>query len=319
MILYAVNIHGGGGKILLDELLLNSPLGQVSIAFIDQRYTPPTDTESRIQLIRVKPNLFSRWKAEILLKKVASSNLNKDVLCFGNLPPAFNLKNNTILFLQNAFILPGVRVSFDNLRAFLRNHYDKLWFLLFSHNVDSIYVQTKWMKEYLGRKAIYRTPILLKPFLPQFPRIDTNLKKYDFISITSNHKHKHLKELLKGIALSEAKAANFFIVIESISNEVNIMIQKLKKDGFNIEVASNFSREELLLTVSQSRNLIITSELESFCLPLHEGLHYKLDIISGDYPFITEYTKPSELIDPNSPKSIAAAIRKSLIKKEFKT
>lgn len=314
MIIYAVNIHSGGGKILLDEVLVNSPLGQISVAFIDQRYKPPSGIEKNIKFIRIKPKLLSRWKAEILLREVASLALQEDVLCFGNLPPALDLKNNTILFLQNAFLLPRIKVPFDGLRAFLRTYYEKVWFLFFSHNVDSIYVQTKWMKEHLELKSMHQKPIFLKPIFPTFPNLETNLKRYDFISITSSQKHKHLKELLEGIALSKARDAHFLIVSESISNKLNDQILNLQMDGFNIKVATNFSREELLLAVSQSRSIIITSEIESFCLPLHEGLHYKLDIISGDYPFINEYITPSELIDPNSPKTIAIAINNSLRK-----
>src|SRR3954471_1836287 len=106
MIIYATNIHYGGGKVLLDELLQKRMFGEIHILFCDQRYNPP-QCDYPVEVIRVEPNLSSRLKAEFSLKRKADLHGSSPVLCFGNLPPLFKLKNRTIVYVQNAFSVPG--------------------------------------------------------------------------------------------------------------------------------------------------------------------------------------------------------------------
>lgn len=308
MILYAININSGGGKVLLDELLTRAPFGRFSVLFIDERYHLPSEFSTKdCRILKIKPNIAQRWKAERTLKKISSENPELNVFCFGNLPPAITPCSKTIVYLQNAFLLDQVPIPKDSFKVFLRNLYERLWFKLFIKNADEIWVQIQWMKDSLPIKLRDKTK--LKPFLPTFPpRLSGELKIYEFVAVTGSLRHKNLIHLLKGIKLAGIKNKKFLIITEELSSEMQALVQEIQESLIDLEVKINVPRNEVLKRISQSKCMIITSQLESFCLPLHEAIHYGLDIIAGNFPFISEYVKDYYIIDVNSEASIADSL-----------
>ncbi len=298
MIIYATNIHAGGGKILLDEVLKNQKLGPISAVFIDVRYQLPSTVDlSTISVFRIKPRLISRWNAELKLKKYAAQYPNEQVLCFGNLPPFFRLKNHVLLFLQNAFLLSVIPIPKDKIQVFLRYTYERIWLRLFAKNIDQVLVQTKWMLKNL--------PMNLKPkakvqvILPSLPQPEPIAKKYLFISVTGSEKHKNLSSLLQ--ALNQTDLQNHRVAIITAAPYLNTQSK-------NIDFFSNISRAELYKLYQQSKCLIMTSEIESFCLPLYEAKHFGLDIIATDAEFTKEATSTSYLVPKISVNALKDAI-----------
>ena len=127
MIIHAVSIHSGGGKVLLDQILTNKEFGEVSILICDKRYKLPDDIDKDLKVIRIFPTLRDRWIAEKKLKDFTDKNPGLTVLCFANLPPAFRLKAKVILYLQNALLLPQSKLYFNSLWSGLRLVYEKIW------------------------------------------------------------------------------------------------------------------------------------------------------------------------------------------------
>lgn len=294
MIVYAINISSGGGKILLDELILNHPFGKPSILFLDQRYALPIGVfEKDFTIYRVKPKLTHRMTSEWTLRRVSKANSDYPVLCFGNMPPAFRLKSKTIVYLQNAFLLENVPSPKDSLKLVLRNTYEKIWFKCFIRNADEIWVQTKWMMQNLSANLQRRTSV--KPFLPTLPKIELqNEKTIDFISVTGSLKYKNLVPLLTAIESSHLLDKKFVIVSDHKNDEIDSLLKSIKEKGISLEYYTNISRDKLYTLMGQAKCMLITSSLESFCLPLHEALHFKLDLITGNLAFVTEYTTPTE-------------------------
>src|SRR3990167_3059939 len=100
IIIYASNIHMGGGKVLLEALLkvLKSPC----VLFSDARLKLKEALPENVQNIAVKASILSRFVYELELRKRATGA--KRVLCFGNLPPLFSLAVKTDLFFQNTIL-----------------------------------------------------------------------------------------------------------------------------------------------------------------------------------------------------------------------
>ncbi len=304
MIVYAINIHSGGGKVLLDEVLEKNLFGQITVLFLDARYKLPQSSNTLthdMQIFRVQPTLQSRWYAEYLLKKISQTRPEDSVLCFGNLPPLFRLKNKTILYLQNAFLLPEIHIPRDSLKTYLRFLYERLWLKCFSKNVDSVFVQTKWMQNQLPIQLKQKSQIqVIAPTLPSV--VVQKNPKYLFLAITGNENHKNLKTLLETLKRIDLKDNRFAIVTTHLCKYETSGLEK------NVHFIHGSSRQQIFELYQNSKCLIMTSEIESFCLPLYEAKHFGLDIIATDVEFTHEAVKTPFLISKMNTDNLKAAI-----------
>lgn len=273
MIIHAVNIHSGGGKILLDHLLSEQNFGKITHLICDIRYELPPELDPKIEIYKVPVSLMARWKAELILKKLDSLNDKVEILCFSNLPPAFKLKNKVILYLQNALLLPDIPLIGDTLKTKLRIIYEKIWLNFFWNNIDEAWVQLEWMKQKILTK---NKTVLVKPFLPIFPKLPSLDIEYDFITVTGSAPHKRLLSLLEAWDEFPLPAPKLLVVMDTPTEKITSKLESLKDK--NIEVKINISRDELFTLYTKSRAIIITSQIESFCLPLYEAKHFNLKI-----------------------------------------
>jgi glycosyltransferase involved in cell wall biosynthesis len=296
IIIHAVSIHAGGGKVLLDKLLSEKTLGEVTALISDSRYTPPPGVNENLIIYRAEPTLKSRWKAEGLLKSYTNSHPGHVVLCFSNLPPALKLNAKVILYLQNALLLPNVPLYVDSLRSRLRTIYEKIWLQLFWKNIDEVWVQTSWMKEALAGK---KTPVVINPIKPTLSSPECHEeKKYDFITVTGSSPHKRLSQLLDAWELMPTPAPSLLIITDWVTRKNEAKLAKLKNK--NITVKTVVTRDEIFKLYNQSRCLILTSKVESYCLPIYEALNYNLKIMAPDEKYVKEACTPDVIIDPDN-------------------
>lgn len=304
MIIHATNIHTGGGKVLLDEVLRAGPFGPCSVALVDERYAVPPDSSCR-EIVRVAPNLFGRLRAEWQLRRWSRALPAEDVLCFGNLPPLFRLPSRTILFLQNAFLLPAFAPPRDSLKAFLRIACEKAWFRIFARNADRILVQTRWMRDRLPRGLQAKADIrVILPRLPQ-PRADAT-KEYLFLAVTGNERHKRLDLLLEALRRVDLGGCRVAVVSSGPCAHSLAGLQE------NVDFLRGLSRERVLELYEKSRCLVVTSEIESFCLPLYEARHFGLDVIAPGCGFVLEAVRPQITVGEMTAENLAAALRQYL-------
>lgn len=304
MIIHATSIHSGGGKVLLDQLLLEKKFGPINILICDERYILPIAIDSSTNIYRVKPSLISRWKAEVLLKRLSGSNPKNTVLCFSNLPPAFKLKSNVVLYLQNALLIPGIPLYASSIKVALRLIYERVWSRIFWKNIDEVWVQTEWMKNALSKSG---KPVNIKPFLPTLPEATQTKKKYDFITISGTSKHKRLTELLSAWDLfSDRSAPSLLVVTDGTNEKYDKIFQHLESKNVSVKIGA--SREEIFNYYQVSKALLVTSKLESFCLPIYEAAHFKLKIFGVNEP----YSRDSGLLDGYIDLSSAESAKSSI-------
>jgi glycosyltransferase involved in cell wall biosynthesis len=302
MIIYATNIHTGGGKVLLDEVLRGDAFGRCTAAFVDERYAIPAGAVCGA-VIRVAPGLLTRWRSEWHLRRLSRANPSEEILCFGNLPPLLRMPARTILFLQNAFLLPGIPAPRDSIKVFLRIVYEKAWFRAFVRNADRILVQTRWMRDRLPPALREKTDIqVVLPRLPA-PR-GAGPKKHLFVAVTGNERHKRLHVFIDALRRLDLKHHRVAIVT---SGRCGYSIAGLQS---NVDLYDGLSRDEVLGLYETSRCLVMTSDIESFCLPLYEARHYGLDVIATDQGFVTEALTPTITVSPVTPDTLAAALQR---------
>lgn len=313
MIISAVNVHTGGGRVLLDELLLHQRFGAVCHLFVDQRYEDKNLILEQIPTTRVAPRVFSRLLAEFQIQKLANKLPHEDLLFFGNLPPVFRLKNKTVLYLHNCFLFSSLPRPRDSIRSFIRCSIERIWFQLFLRNVDEVWVQIEWMRE-LTLKQFPNKKVILRPFVPTLPPLPPRAKRFDFISVNAPSKHKNLSTLLDALVLLDQELEQdieFLLVLEGppLSN-----VEELRSRLHRIRLITEYQldRQALFERYAESRVSVVTSSLESFCLPLFESSFFGLPVIALDTPFARESRVVTDFYFENKASALCQSLKKSL-------
>ncbi|HRK07368.1 MAG TPA: glycosyltransferase [Pseudobdellovibrionaceae bacterium] len=299
MILYAPGVHTGGGKVLLDEVLKNAdelhrvfPIGiasesRLNQVILDSRYRPPTQFDVLKIAGRVQPTAFARWQSEGDLARLAEQNPSP-VLMFANVPPRLRMKNRTIVYLQNAFSVPGAPLDGLPIKAKLRLKLEKLTWQIHQGHADEVWVQTQFMVK-LCRAGGLQLPIVVQPILP---RIDWSNRhdepaKYDFLCVANSFAYKRQIDYLQALAQLKAQGRRFCaaLVTDSLSERENVLAGEM---GDQLFVHQSLDHDKLLDLYRASRSLVNTSSIESFGLPLYEGQQAQLHIISCDAEYALE-------------------------------
>lgn len=306
LFIHAPNIHRGGGKTLLLALLEN--LQQPAILQLDARLKHLPKLHPKINIYRVKPNLFSRFIAEFRLKKLCDNEYT--VLCFGNLPPLFELKANIFIYLQNRYLLEPIVTWFKISQLGFRLILERLWLHCFIREAK-ILVQTETMKilvkKYLKRDA------KIEGFIPRNRQRKFRVAVDDFtyLYVASEEPHKnHRRLILAWILLS---MQNYRPVLRltlkkaADSNLSKWIAKQAVQHHLNIELSScEYIGASSLY--SQNHVLIFPSLFESFGLPLLEAQELNIPIIASERDYVRDVVNPHQSFDPLSPRSIARAV-----------
>lgn len=310
MIVFAVNVHTGGGKILLDELLSSEPFGPVQHLFLDSRYayTP----SSKHKTVTIFPaTLMGRLKAQIALRKLVS-RLSPDqvVLLFGNWPSFFKLKCKTIIYLQNCFLLNGVPTSSFKIKERVRNLIERYLIKFFERNLDEIWVQTEWMST-LARINFPFKKIQKMPFLPKMPYPSNSIKKeVDILTVTSHSPHKNYPVFIAALKLLDKKLVKKLNVVAILDS--NNTLNPVTFENINLVQLNNLSRQAIYEIYQKSKTAVISSSFESFCLPLYEALHFELEILALKAPYNEISSSKVSLYSENTAESLSQSLTSNL-------
>lgn len=321
LVIYAINVHEGGGKKLLIELIRAIPNELQITLFLDARvdlgFVP-----NYFQVKRIKPSLLSRFSAELVLYwRVRKSDL---VLCFGNLPPIFKLSGYTILFLQNRFLVDRVSLESIPIKTRIRIHLERLWVSLRITNIDAVIVQTPSMKRLVKNLIKSKLiPIKILPFLGgenkvacSVGNLSEDISSKVFLYVASGWQHKNHKTLIEAWCLlaDEGIYPCLHLTINptkfpALINEQNELAQT---KGLNINNWGELDGDGIRRLYVQSSALIFPSLVESLGLPLLEARLVGLDVIASELDFVRDVLNPVESFNPLSAISIARAVKRYL-------
>ena len=137
--IHATNVHQGGGRALLAPLLQVLPDSNNVFAILDERMQTPSEMGESIRIVRVKPSVMHRFRAEQwLANNVTPGDL---VLCFGNLPPLFKVLGRVVVFLHNRYLIDDVYLNAFPLSLRARIAIERLWLWSRMSNTDEFVVQ----------------------------------------------------------------------------------------------------------------------------------------------------------------------------------
>lgn len=320
LFIHATNVHQGGGLSLLKALIgtLNKHIKYFLV--IDERMPVPEHKTCNTQILRIKPSIWNRLKAERwVAQNVSESDI---VLCFGNLPPLFKVRGHVVVFVQNRYLLDGVKLNAFPLRVRWRLCIERLWLSIKIWNANEFVVQTPSMMKLLKIKTQGKIPIRVLPFVAEsagYMRISmqSNLHKEihsDFVYVASGEPHKNHARLIEAWCLlaNENLFPSLCLTLNAVRfSDLCETIEKLKqKHGLKIGNVGELVHSDVLMLYARSGAAIYPSTFESFGLPLIEARQAGLPVLASELDYVRDVLDPEQVFDPNSAVSIARAVKR---------
>lgn len=322
-ILYAPNVHQGGGRVLLESLI--DILPQDAVLVHDQRFV--FDGSRHIKPKSVPPTFFGRFLAEIWLR--FNSDRADIVICFGNLPPIFRLNSKVIVFLQNRYLVDAVCLCGFAFKTRVRLLIERLLLSVNKRNADEFVVQTPTMARLLlsklGINNLSSKQVKVLPFFvdelnyerQSKPQRKDKSSSQSFIYVASGEPHKNHLNLIKAWVLLADQGISPKLILTLDNRSFSLLekfINKMSANHPNLQI-HNFGRvtpKRLRTLYGEVGALIYPSIMESFGIPLVEAREHKLPVLAGELDYVRDILDPEETFDPKSPTSIACAVRRFL-------
>lgn len=325
LILYAPNVHTGGGVVLLNELLSVWPAEKSLHAFLDiraRRHLVPL--HSTVKVTWVAPRVLTRLRAEFLVYQASNRN-NATIFCFHGLPPLLPLRGNIVIFIQNRLLIEHGKLTKYPFKVRVRLWIERLWGRTLQNRCARYIVQTPSMAAVLRDWLRCNIPVSVVPFASPIhatPSLFTKSrgKKFDFVYVASGEAHKNHRNLLEAwhLLTNAGLKPSLALTINpesypSLANEVSRYAQEYE---LNIVNLGHLPAVDIPLLYQSSSALIFPSQVESFGLPLIEATQLGLPILASELDYVRDVIQPTETFDPNSPVSIARAVKRFLGKAE---
>jgi len=314
IIINATDIHSGGGKVMLDDLLLASESmnkHQFHV-FIDPRYDNSDFNNSNISYYNI-PKL-KRVFVDNKIKKIVEND--SIIINIGDLPPFKKHQCTVIQFLMNRYFIDSFSKSGLPLMVRLRLSLAKFAFRIYLKNADYLFVQNTVMRDLLLDLKYQKDIIIVMPYknLDKFDFPLVEKEQNSFIYVASDEPHKNHSNLIKAWELLHEEGLNpklYLTINENTDLYFDIKRKKVSKN-LNITVMPNLDRDDLLLYYLRVDALVYPSFFECFGIPLVEAMNYNLPVIASELDYVRDIIDPVESFDPTSPRSISRAIKRFL-------
>lgn len=314
LILYAPGVHTGGGGVLLKALLAAEVVPKLEL-MLDTRSRGRVQVPVEAGIGWCPPSFFGRLSAEFRLKSLASSE--DIVLCFHGLPPLLPNRAHVAVFIQNRLNL-GADAAMPGKNTW-RTTLKRLLFRMFSMNADEFIVQTQSMGTAAQRCLGSGVPVKVMPFLDTLVvdagEVEVPEKNFDFIYIADGMAHKNHEMLLAAWVLLAEEGIRPSLVL-TLGSRDHILADEIEKTtkvyGLQIHNAGTVSREHVFSLYRHARALVFPSKAESFGIPLIEAAQFGLPVIASELDYVRDVCIPDETFDPDSPVSIARAVKRFL-------
>lgn len=323
--LYAPNVHTGGGFVLLQSLISAWPISSPLIAFLDVRARHRLVLPPLANVSWVAARADSRLKAEFGLRKLLS--IRGNVLCFHGLPPLLASTARVVVFLQNRLYLETSLSSQYGWKTRLRLTFERWVSHTFRRRVSQYIVQTPSMQravlQWLAPLRLSHIPeVTVMPFMDALPvcrSAPVMAPKWDFVFVADGEAHKNHRNLLVAWQLLSKEGLRPSLALtlgkrdQVLSDEINVASMS---EGLRITNLGQMPHEDVFALYDSARAMIFPSTSESFGLPLVEAAHLGLPILASELDFVRDVCVPAQTFDPLSPVSISRAVKRFMEKSE---
>lgn len=315
LLLYAPNVHTGGGLVLLQSLLAAWPAGRPIAAWLDVRAHAKLQLPEGMHIRWVRPSVGSRLAAELSLREAGM--MQDRLLCFHGLPPLLPNAAPVALFLQNRLYLGDVPLSAFGWKTRQRLRVEQAVSRWFRHRVERYWVQTPSMaralQDWCGSQPV---SIRVMPFAPATPPTPpTTAARWDFIYVADGEAHKNHRLLVQAWRLLAEQGLRPSLALTLSDRDAALAAWvrgQAQQHGLALTNLGPRSHAEVLALYQSAQALIFPSLSESFGLPLIEARQAGLPILAGELDFVRDVCEPVQTFDPGSAVSIARAVQRFL-------
>lgn len=323
IIIYAPNLHTGGGLVVIQELINSIPKGIDRKYYLDIRSKQLISTDN-VEVSWVKPSLFSRITAEIALS--LDSRDGDATLLLHSLPPIFCIRGSKFLYFHNKLLINKYFPFFKySIKATIRILLERCLLRFFIIFIDEVVVQTTSMKsQFCIRFPSMISKVTVLPFGPK-SKIPHQKKqgqhKFDLIYIASPDHHKNHINLFEALKILKQEGLSISLAVTIHSQEKSMLklISDLNNNYslgiINLGILDHLS---ILNCYHDAKALIYPSTEESFGLPLVEAQSLGVPILASELDYVRDVCQPAETFDPLSPISISRAIKRFLCSSDIK-
>ncbi|MEJ5145927.1 glycosyltransferase [Sphingobacterium sp. MYb388] len=309
----AVFINDGGGKVLLDYLIHSLELKKTDCFYLlDERIIEnhPVITNDR-QVVYVKATLRNRLN-------FYKENYDRfgQVLCFGNIPPPIKLARATVYtyFHQPLFLNIPADHGFK-----LKLLYSLKMFYLNRKKLNTSYwlVQNVIVRDkLLSKYRLKPEKVLVLPFYPPFHEdtlIAYKRKSCSFIYVSNDTPHKNHLRLISSFCqfFDQTRQGSLTLTLPDSAVGLLEMIKQKQDLGYPIINLGFIPRAALYKAYKSHEYLIFPSLAESFGLGLVEAITCGCKVIGADLPYTYAVCEPSIVFDPFDGASMVAAMLKA--------
>lgn len=314
-LLYAPNVHTGGGLVLLQAVLASWPVAASRRACLDERARHRLLVPAGTEVTWVRPTVASRLAGERALRAAAQNG--DTVLCFHGLPPLLSTPARVVVYQQNRNYLGLNRLGDFAPRTALRLAFERFVSWRFRHRVHEYIVQTPTMAAALTHwYGPGCPPVRLLPFVDRWPApgaapaID-----WDFVYVADGVAHKNHACLMAAWQLLAEQGFTPSLALTlgprdtALAQEIDALSRRA---GLRVVNLGEIDRSAVLALYARSRALVFPSTSESFGLPLIEATSLGLPIVAAELDYVRDVCVPAQTFDPLSPVSLARAVRRFL-------
>ena len=317
-ILHAPNVHSGGGLVLL-QALLSTPNLSVNLAQLDCRAKQQLNLPAGTSYYYVNNTVFSRLCAEWRLWRCTRTD--DLILCFHGLPPLLHLRGQVVVLVQNRILFETSSLVGYPLFTRIRLTIERLWTRVLQRNCNRYIVQTPSMADAVQRCLGKHVEVSVLPFAPSIfsfspKKIPTLACKYDFVYVASGEAHKNHGNLLEAwrlLANADLKPSLALTINPQLFPLLTEEVARHTQEyGLNIVNLGQIPALDIPNFYQSSSALIFPSKTESLGLPLIEATQLGLPVIAPELDYVRDVIQPVQTFDPNSPVSIARAVKRFL-------
>lgn len=320
-VLYAPNIHTGGGFVLLQALLGAWPQSVASTVFLDARARGRLQAPFGANASWVRATVASRLKAELALRSAADADCT--VLCFHDLPPLLPSLARVVVFQQNKNHLGLGSLAAFGWRTRLRLIFERTASRMFRHRVTEYLVQTPSMRraliQWYGADLHGQLPaVRILPFVDTlFDAPEGNAKpaEWDFVYVADGEAHKNHLVLLAAWRLLAQDGLHPSLALTLTPRDTALrhaVAYQSQQAGLRIVDLGQLPHARVLSLYMTAGALIFPSISESFGLPLVEASRVGLPILASELDYVRDVCTPAQTFDPASAVSIARAVKRFL-------
>lgn len=307
----AIYINNGGGKVLLDYLIEELEKTDLNIYYlIDDRIHKTYTIKQTNSINYLNSGFFSR----MFFYKKHSVNFSK-ILILGNIPAPINVKHAIVYTYFHNSILIDVPKEFtllDKLKYVLKVHILKR----FSRNTNFWLLQSETLSNQFTKRFKQESKISILPFYPSIKKPIEKIfrTRNTFLYVSNAQSNKNHARLIEAFCKAYDTIGKGKLTVTVDNNFPNIvdLINVAVEKGYPIENIGFVDRDVLAKKYMESEYVIFPSLTESFGLGLIEGVELGCKIIAADLPYTYAVVIPTLVFDPRDINSISNTICKAI-------